>query len=154
MPTDHDPVLFDQFPRTKLVFKVDRRQFLSSLNTEYLAWSKKAGGGAVFTLADLGVFTDESLARIVPEIASGCKITVQDGFVYGQPAARDKPLKLIPLDSPALDVFNHFNGMTGLSDAARDLSRDTGWEADRAFAYTRGVFLWLVQAGVCLPKGY
>jgi len=154
MSASQNDFAFDQFPRAKLAFPVSRRQFLSALNTDYLAWSKKANGGAVFTLADLGILPDEDLARIIPEVSPGCQISIQEGTIYAKPAAQPKPRQLFPLDCPALTVFNLFNGQTSLAEASRHLAEHTGWEEGKCFAYTRGVFLSLVQAGVCLPKGF
>jgi hypothetical protein len=67
------------------------------------------------------------------------------------PGAR-QPLKLFPLDTPALAVYNRMNGQISLEANARCLVHETGWSAQRCLAYVRGLFLWLILARVCVPK--
>jgi hypothetical protein len=144
---------FDQVPRAPLPFNVNRRRLFSSLFTEFNVYSGKNEGGTAYKLADLGVWPDEKLYMLTPAVTAGCKISLEDGLVCGQPEGVAKPVQLFPLDSPALAAFNLFNGQTLLGEVSRQMAKDQGWEAAHAFAYVRGLFLWLVLAGICQPKG-
>lgn len=144
---------FDQVPRSPLPFNVRRGRLFSALFTELDVYSGKNEGGTAYKLADLGVWPDEKLYMLTPVVAEGCKISIDGGMVCGQPAGTPKPMQLFPVDSPALSAFNQFNGMTLLGEVSRALAQEQGWDADQAFAYMRGLFLWLVLAEVCVPKG-
>ncbi len=145
---------FEQVPRGQLAFKANRRKFLPSLLVEIQAFNKKADGGAVLKLADLGNCSDEELAGIIPVIVPGCEISLINDSVYARPPDAIEPFELFPVGTPALKVFNLFNGFNTLDEACYQLLLETDWEIPRAFAYVRGVFLWLVLAGVCRPAGY
>lgn len=145
---------FEQVPHGKLAFKVSRRKFLPSLLVEIEAYNKKVDGGAVLKLADLGTCSDQELAGIIPVIVAGCEISLVDNFVYAKPPDAIEAFELFPLDTPALRVFNLFNGLNTLDEISYQLLLENNWEIPRTFAYVRGFFLWLVLAGVCLPIGY
>lgn len=144
---------FDRVPRAPLPFNVNRRHLLSALFTELEVSSGKNDGGTAYKLADLGVWTDEQLYMLTPIVTAGCVVSLQGEMVYGQPAGAGKPIPLFPKDSPALFAFNLFNGLTLLGEVAQQLSDEQSWEVPLAFAYVRGLFLWLVLAGVCVPRG-
>lgn len=143
---------FERVPRAPLRFNVKRRQLYQALFTELGVYSGASEGGTAYKLSDLGIWPDEQVYMLTPEVTAGCKVSLADGMVYGQPRGTPKPLKLFPLASPALAAFNQFNGLTLLGEVARNLAAAQGWEFDHAFAYVRGLFLWLVLAGVCQPK--
>lgn len=148
-----DRFAFEQVPHAALPFNVRRGRLFSALFTEINVYSGKNEGGTAYKLADLGLWPDEKLYMLTPVVAEGCKISLQGGMVYGQPSGTSKPIQLFPVDSPALSVFNQFNGQTLLGEVSRALAHEQGWEVDMAFAYVRGLFLWLVLAKVCAPKG-
>ena len=152
MPGD-DQYAFEKVAHGRLAFKAGRRQLFPALLSELQAFNNNADGMAVAKLSDLGNCTDEEIARMVPSVVSGCQISLVDDHVYGQPPVTSKPFELFPTGIPALTVFNMFNGMTTIAEVSDHLSESTGWDSQRAFAYTRGVFLWLVVAGICMPTG-
>lgn len=145
---------FDKVPRRKLPLKVSRRKLLPALLTELDAMHDRIEGGVVRKLEDLGTCPDEQLALITPAIVPGCRIIVQGDAVYAEVPSVSQAFEIFPLDTPAEIIFKLFDGMTTLDEISEYLAHKTGWEGLRAFAYTRGLFLWLVLAGVCLPKGY
>jgi len=109
-------------------------------------------GANAYTLAQLGEWPDDELAEIQPVVVAGCQISVQDNFVYVHLQGVEVRKKLFSLDSPALTVFNLFNGLNSLGEISQQLGEDSDWDERRSFAYTRGVFLTLVKAGICLPR--
>jgi len=153
MSKNKEHFAFDQVPRAPLPFNVNRRHLYSALFTEFNVYSGKDEGGTAYKLADLGVWPDEKLYMLTPVVAAGCKISIADGIVCGQPEGATKPVQLFPLDSPALAAFNLFNGQTLLGEVSRQMAKEQSWDDTHAFAYVRGLFLWLVLAGVCQPKG-
>jgi hypothetical protein len=153
MSETSDPYAFDKIPHCNIPFNVDRSQFISKLVTEFLVYSGKGEGGSAYKLSDLGIWPDEQIAMLMPYVIPSCKITIQDGFIYGQSSTSHKHRRLFPLDSPALTAFNMFNGELLISEVSQRLAQETGWETERSFAYVRGLFLSLVCAEICLPKG-
>ena len=145
---------FETVPYGKLPMKVSRRKLLPALLTELEAFHERGEGGVVRNLEDLGTCPDAQLALITPAIVPGCRILLTGGRVYAELPSITKAFELFLLDSPAGIIFELFDGMTTLDEISEYLSHKTHWEESRAFAYTRGFFLWLVLAGVCLPKGY
>jgi hypothetical protein len=142
---------FEKFPRGELTFKITRRQFWSAIVHNFLVFKDKGRGIPAYTLDNLGSWPDEQLARLLPAVVSGCEISVQDGLVWGKPRAARCAIELFPQDSPALIAFNLFNGLTPLREVSRRLVQTTGWGSAHSFAYTRGLFLTLVMAGICQP---
>jgi hypothetical protein len=132
---------------------VSRRKLLPALLTQLEAFGNRANGDVVLKLEDLGVCPDEQLALITPAIVTGCKIIAEGDRVYAQVPSVSTPFELFTIDTPAEMIFNLFDGTATLDEISDYLSRQTQLEISRAFAYTRGFFLWLVFAGVCSPKG-
>ncbi len=152
MPEDPDQYDFAKFPRGSLALHIPRRRFWSALVTEMQVTTGKSEGGRAYKLANLGNWADAQLAGIIPTIVKGCQISVNEGFVWAQPPGARQPAQLFPLDAPALAAYNRMNGQVRLDENARCLGRETGWDWEHSFAYVRGLFLWLVLAGVCYPR--
>lgn len=145
---------FEEVPYGRLPMQVSRRKLFPALLTELDAFTSKADGGVVLKLEDLGTCPEEQLALITPAIVTGCKIIAAGGRVYAELPSVSGRFEIFPLGTPAQMLFDLFDGMTTLAEMSADLACQMGWEISRAFAYTRGFFLWLVLAGVCLPKRY
>ncbi len=145
------PADFCQFPRRDLTFRLTRRGLLQQCAREMEVLGGEARGGHGYALAQLGSLPDDALYLLIPGMIPGSQISVAEGYVWGQPPDAAQPYPLFALDAAALAVFNGMNGRTPLQAIAADLSLDTGWELAQAFAYTRGLFLHLVQMRVCLP---
>lgn len=143
---------FEKVPYRKLDFRLTRRQLWASMSANLQVYSGKGEGGSAYKLADLGDLPAEKLGAVIPEVVTGCAITVSADFVWGQPPDKDQPIKLFPLNSPALTAFNMINGENALLEISRRLSEGSGWDMAFSFAYARGLFLALVLVGVCLPK--
>jgi hypothetical protein len=144
---------FEKVPHGRLAFKTGPGKLFPAVLSELQAYNHKVDGQAVLKLSDLGNCPDDEIARMIPAVVPNCQISLVDDHVYGQPPLAARPFELFPIDLPAAAVFNQFNGMTTVAEASANLAAQTGWEPERAFAYTRGLFLWLVLAGICLPTG-
>lgn len=142
---------FDKVLHGYLAFKVNRRQFFSTLLQELLVRAGEDEGRPAHKMADLGTWSNEQLAPLIPRIVPGCKIFVEDNFVWARPPNYIRPFKIFPLDSPALLVFNAINGMQSLLEISQQFQHATEWDEERSFAYVRGFFLWLTVAMVCQP---
>lgn len=147
-----DPYAFELFPRRRLNFRYDRRGLLSHLASSLEAVEGREQGKQAFSLAELGEWPDGDLAELKPALVPGCRITLEGGFVCGQPPGEKTARRLFPQNTPAQVAFDAFDGQTYLDDIAAEVAAATGWDAARAFAYTRGLFLTLVLAGVCQPQ--
>ncbi len=147
-----DTFAFDRFPRADLRFPISRRQFWKSIFANWEVFRGTGKGGHAFTLAGLGSLPDEQLATFRPAMVPHCRLSMHDNFVWGQPPTAKQARKLFPSESPALTAFNLFNGRLTLDEVSQRLAEQLGWEAAYSFAYARGVFLALVQVGICQPQ--
>lgn len=145
---------FAQVPYGRLPIKISRRNLLPALLNQLEAFGNRTEGGVVRKLEDLGICPDQQLALITPAIVTGCRIIAEGRSIYAELPSICEPFELFELGTPAEIIFRLFDGMTTLDEMSDYLARQTNWEPSQAFAYTRGFFLWLVLAGVCLPKGY
>lgn len=150
MPTARDPFAFETFPRGDLQLKIDRRQMFMTAVTAAKVREGRQRGGNAFTLSSLGNLADELLGLLSPTLVPECRIESANGFVWAHVSGQD-PIKLFPSDSPAHAIVTRFDGRTMIEVLARELGADQGWEAAKAFAYVRGLFLHLTVLGVCLP---
>jgi hypothetical protein len=124
---------FAAFPRRPLTLRWHRRQMLTSLATELRVRSQRRDGGNDMKIADLGTLPDEILELMTPILA---------------------PHYAAEQFGPAFSaVIERMDGRSTLREIAGRLAAETGWNADHAFAFTRGVFLHLVSEGNCLPRG-
>ena len=142
---------FDKFPRGKLPARLPRRQFFTGLINEIRAVTHETEH-PVFRLDDLGDMEDRDLAQVIPMLLPGGQIFDKDDYVWGKTPEASKGVRLFPMDSDAEFVLELLDGQRRIVDAAYSLSQHTGWEKGKAFAYVRGVFLWLVLAKLYVPK--
>lgn len=143
---------FINFPRQKLPQQVKRSQMLSALLEELDGSTSASAGQQAFRLVDLGDLADEGLASMTPVLLTDPDLIEEQGYLWKQAARGEKGMQLFPLEEPARLAFECFDGNYNLAAIALKLSTKLGWEFEKAFAYTRGMFLALVFAGVCFPK--
>ena len=133
--------------------RIDRRDALAMLPREIGIREAQTRGGAALKLSTLGALGDESIACVAPAVAKAWTFVAHDDFLYAQEEhATRANVKLFPVALPAAALVRAFDGRTKLGTLASDLAARTGWDAARALAYARGVFLHLVQYGICLPN--
>jgi len=150
--SNNEEYIFENVPRKPLPRPFARSKLLAAFADELTAQSQKAAGKRVLQLSDLGTCPDEELRPMIPIMLPKSKISIKDGFVIGASSMTGKSYRLFPIASPALTAFNLINGFNTLEQISQRLEQETGWEAARSFAYTRGLFLSLVVGGLCMPK--
>lgn len=143
---------FEDFPRGKLPAQLTRRQFFAGLMNEVRAFAHSEEQ-PVYRLSDLGDMPDAELAFVVPVLLPGSEVAEREGFMWGKAPGGRNGVRLFPADSAARFVQEQFDGQRSIVEASRNLAGQFGWEKQSAFAYVRGVFLWLVLAKLCAPKG-
>jgi hypothetical protein len=143
---------FADFPRVVLPAKINRRQFFHDLINDLRVRRASQEVNPTYKLADLGILPDVQLAKVIPILLPGVQIILRDGFLFGSAQEKDEPWKLFPEDTPAVRVLRYFDGLHSIASTASMLAAETGWEKSLAFAYTRGVFLWLVMLKLVVPK--
>jgi hypothetical protein len=141
---------FEDFPRKELRFVLSRRQLFTDLIMQALVMVGEADGGMGFRLSQLGSLPDAELAHLVPAIRPDCAITSTDEFVWGKLPDEPQAIPLFPRQPATLCAFNAMNGRTALGAIGRKLAHEMGWEPERGYAFTRGLFLHLVQLRVCV----
>jgi hypothetical protein len=142
---------FEQFPRGEIKVITPRRKFLSAIMTQVRVYNKSGSTHVGRKLSDLGLWTDEQMYCVAPILAPGSQIERKEQYLCATPTG-GRPLMLFPQTSPAMTVFELFDGVNTLVEIADTLAVQTGWPEEKAFAYTRGVFLSLVTVGLCQPK--
>lgn len=106
-----------------------RRDLFASLMNERKVRSDN-GAGAV-KIADLGLYPDDLIELLTPVLRPEYK-----------PSG----------DPPFVSAVSLMNGERTIREVADQLECLTGWTRERAFQYTRGVFLHLVATRWCVPS--
>jgi hypothetical protein len=145
-----NPYEFEKFPHGQLPVRLTRRQFFSGLMDEVKAFSQTVEHPC-YRLSDLGNLPDQELAFLIPVPLPEVAFVTREGYIWGKPAPARSFLRLFPENCPASFVIRQFNAGMCIVDAARNLARETGLDKQWAFAYVRGVFLWLVLARLYVP---
>jgi hypothetical protein len=148
IPTHHP---LEDFPVAPLVNTFTRQRFFAAIKDELLVHASKSEGMAVGNLAALGAFTFEEMMHIIPIILPGTRIDVKDNAIWAQPPAKPRSVEILSIDTWTLFAYNQINGSASLFDIALSLE-EKGWVPERARAFTRGLFLTLVNAKVCVPE--
>lgn len=142
---------FETFPRQELFQGLTRRQFFESMAAELELFAWQAQGANAVKIPSLGSLPDSDLYEIIPRIIPGTIIESRGDKIWAKPPKRTKPILLFPREKLTLFAFNLINGQNSLLQIAQELSGYAQLPTDRAFAFTRGLFLTLVLHGVCLP---
>jgi len=148
---DNNAFDFENFPHGKLPVHLTRRQFFAGMVTEVRAFSQTEAH-PYYRLCDLGELPDADLAHTVPVPLPGSEVFTEEGYIWGRAAEAKNPVRLFPADSPANYVLQQFSTENSIVAAGRNLAVHTQWDKQRAFAYVRGVFLWLALARLYVPK--
>lgn len=141
----------ETFPRRELSMGISRRKFFATLATEFSLKAGQAEGVNAVRIPVLGSMPDDQLMDFVPAVLPGCDIEIRDGMVYGRLENWSKANFLFTLDRLSSFCFNQINGRNDLRMIAQMIEAEFKLPFARAFALTRGMFLTLVRAGVCLP---
>ena len=150
-PSNELPMhVFERFPRQDLFSGMTRRQFFQTLWKEFELLGQRQQGVKAQKLGELGCMSDEALAPLMPRILPGCQISLRDGDLWAVPASQPA-MRLFPADQLTVAAFNLINGRNSIMQIAARVQSLGPLPPERAFAFSRGLFLTLVKAGVCLP---
>jgi hypothetical protein len=141
----------ENFPRQELFLGISRRQFFQTLAVEVELFSRRSEGASGTRISSLGCMADEELYEMIPRMISDGQFTILGQQLWGRPMGGRRQVALFDLDELSTFTFNQMNGVNSLSRVAATLVEHSALPYERAFAYTRGLFLTLVQRGVCLP---
>lgn len=142
----------ETFPRQELSMGISRRKFFATIAIEVSLKAGQAEGTNAVRIPMLGTMSDDQLMDFIPTVLPGCEIEIRDGRVWGRLENWSKANFLFTLDHLSSFCFNHINGQNSLNTIAQVIETEFGLSFERAFAVTRGMFLTLVRAGVCLPR--
>jgi hypothetical protein len=141
---------FETFPRQPL-FGISRREFFKMMGIELKLYTHMEEGVSAIKIPELGSMADAELYEFIPKILPDCEINIIGGQVWGQPRGKTEAVVLFNNEDISAYAFNLINGQNTLKTIAETLASHAGLPLERAFAFTRGLFLTLVKAGVCLP---
>jgi hypothetical protein len=140
----------EQPPRRPLSFGLTRRELFGSLRSELERRTADERRPA-YKLTMLGALPDEQLARIVPALVPGARLSIDDGAVWGRPGPDALPRRLFAAERATLAVLEAIDGWSSLGAIAEALRRNSGEPVERSFARVRSVFLDLVVARLAVP---
>lgn len=141
----------ETFPRRELSGRISRRSFFMTLAAEFDLRAGQAMGASAVRIPTLGILPDSRLMDFIPRILPGCNIEIHGDEVWGRLENWASANFLFQMDLLTSFCFNQVNGRNTLKFIAESVATETGLPFERAFAFTRGMFLTLVRAGVCLP---
>ena len=131
--------------------RVSRRGMLTAAADAAEERLRTSQGLPSYRIEDLCSYDDEMLAGIIPAVNRKASISLNKGVVYAATSASVDPIPLFGLDSPALYIFNQFNGLQTIEEINRQVAEHTGWDEDRTRETVRSVFLKLCEVRVCEP---
>ena len=140
-----------QKPSSSMKIRVSRRGVLSAAADAAEERMRSQSGMPSFRIEDLTSFDDEQLAEIWPIVNKSARISLEKGIVYAETSASVDPIPLFEVKSPALFIFNQFNGLQPMSEILPKVTEHTGWDEERTRETVRTVFLKLCEVRVCEP---
>ncbi|HLO30573.1 MAG TPA: hypothetical protein VK249_15625 [Anaerolineales bacterium] len=141
----------EAFPRQELSFRISRKGFFTAIGMELKLRAQGPLEADAVRIPTLGALTDSQLMDFIPRILPGCEIEIRHQAVWGRLEDWSSSNFLFRLDALSSYCFNQINGINSLKAIAEAVAEEAGLPPERAFALTRGMFLTLVRAGVCLP---
>ena len=117
-----------QKPAPSMKIRVSRRGMLSAAADAAEERLRSQKGLPSFRIEDLASFDDEQLASIWPIVNKNARISLMKGVVYAETSASVDPIPLFEISSPALYIFNQFNGLQPLSEILTKVAEYTGWD--------------------------
>ena len=74
-----------------------------------------------YRLSDLPGYPPDKLAKLVPVVRDGVRISLEDGYVHGAAAGDPEPFPLFAANNENTLIFNRFTGENTLGDIAAEL---------------------------------
>ncbi len=131
--------------------RVSRRGVLSAAADAAEERIRNREGIPSFRIEDLSSFDDGELSKLYPIVNKKASISLRKSVVYAETSADVDPIPLFDLDSPALYIFNQFNGMQTIGEINKRVAEHTGWDEEKTSETVRAVFLKLCEVRVCEP---
>ena len=143
----------DHFPEAvgEMKIRVSRRGMFSAAADAAVERKRSRAGLPSYRIEDLTKFDDQQFSELYPIVNHNAKISLEKGMVCAETSAAVDPIPLFPLDSPALFVFNQFNGEQPMSEVFVKVQKHTGRDEEWTRSFVRAVFLKLCEVRVCEP---
>ena len=138
-------------PPARMVIKVSRRGMLNAAADAAEEKHRSGKGLPSYAIEDLAAYDEKSLASICPIVNRKARILLEKGMVLAETSASVDPLPLFGISSPALYIFNQFNGMQTIAEINDNVAEYTGWDSEKAARIVRAVFIKLCEVRVCEP---
>lgn len=144
--TDHLPD-----PADDMTIRVSRRGMMAAAADAAEEKLRSSQGAPSYTIEDVAGYSEEHLDRIRPAVNSRAKISLKNDVVYAETSAAVDPIPLFEIHSPALFIFNQFNGLQTVAEINAKVAGQTGWDEERTRRTVRAVFLKLCEVRICEP---
>ena len=138
-------------PTGRMEIKVSRRGVLTAAADAAEERRRSREGLPSYRIESLMDLDDGELSALCPIVNSKAKIDLKGDFVFAETLAAVDPIPLFPVKSPALFIFNQFNGGQTIAEIIDKTAAHTGWDAERSSRAVRTVFLKLCEVRVCEP---
>lgn len=129
----------------------NRRNFFRWLAGEVCAACDEMRGIPQLRLSDISALSDAELAEIRPVVREGVRIIVREEHVFAEVSDDRDAVALFPVDSTDTLGFNRFDGQKRMRQIGDELAAAMSSQEADGFAHVRGLFLRLVDLGVCVP---
>jgi hypothetical protein len=129
-----------------------RRHFWRALLQELRVIHGSARGGQGGQLSQLHELSDERLAKVRPTLNPEYEICVDQDYVCCRHRQMEVTHRLFQMERENLITLNQFNGQHNLGEIAAQLARQMDWDQNKAFTFTRNLFLSLVDLLICIPR--
>ena len=151
---NQEPYLFDCdhfFSVEKISVSIPRRAVLSYAKEQIQAKKKSKIGIPTYLIDNLTDLEANEFIQIKPVVGKGVKIQIIEQIVCGTPCSGNEPIRLFPVRSLALNVFNRFNGQLTIAEIISIIQAEASWNADKSAAVVRNLFLRLCEVRICEP---
>jgi len=138
-------------PIEKLRVTIPRRAVLSFAKEQIQAKKMRQIGIPTYLIDNLTDLETNEFMQIKPVVCKGVKIQIIEQIVCGTPCSGNEPIRLFPIQSLTLNIFNQFNGQQTIAEIVSIIQEETGWNLDKSAAVIRNLFLRLCEVRICEP---
>lgn len=138
-------------PPASIRIRTSRRGLLSAAAEAAEEQRRLRQGVPSYVIEDIAAYDDRQFDALRPAVNRKAKISLENAVVYAETSAAVDPIPLFDSASPALFIFNQFNGRQIMAEVFVKVQACTGWDEAETRRIVRAVFLKLCEARVCEP---
>ena len=138
-------------PVGEMKIRVSRRGIMAAAADAAEEKLRSSQGVPSYQIEDLAFWPNEQMDQILPAVNRRAIISLKEDVVYAETSATVDPIPLFEISSPALFIFNQFNGQQTMAEVYEKVRNHTGWDTEKTAKTVRGIFFRLCEVRVCEP---